>query len=294
MFDTYKQQIVATSALFAALFTATAGGAQEKKPELIKAQATTGNYTPADAHLYTNYQTDPADKSVSWVVAGYLPQSSGAYGSGTLPTFGKVGSMIETSPVISGTAAPNDTVTRDIGVLDIASGVNKNGVVLSVFQEREVISPEFATVSFSPLATVSLPALKGGAEATALVAATPTVAFISTTESETVYLLNKSNLAITALPAVISGETVSAITTDPYGFVTVNYGSGTTTGFAVYDTNGKLQEDGGGATFMLNTQTGTSPAQVYGTASPALKQHPVTLQNTLHRPIVEASAEPVQ
>src|SRR5258708_15383115 len=74
--------------------------------------------------------------------------------------------------------------------------------------------------------------------------------------------VKKSNFAVTQLFEGEVGVNVSSITADKYGDVTVTQGNGIGNppvfGFAVFGPNGALEEDGGGASYVLNTTTGLS------------------------------------
>jgi hypothetical protein len=76
------------------------------------------------------------------------------------------------------------------------------------------------------------------------------------------FRVKKSNFAVTQLFEGAVGVNVSSITSDKYGDVTVTQGNGVgdppVFGFAVFGPSGELEEDGGGASYLLNTTTGLS------------------------------------
>jgi hypothetical protein len=90
--------------------------------------------------------------------------------------------------------------------------------------------------------------------------------FIGTNRSAQAVEVRKSNFAVTQLSEGAVGVNVSSITADKYGNVTVTQGNGAGTlpvfAFAVFGPNGELEEDGGGASYMLSTTTGLSTSKL--------------------------------
>lgn len=214
--------------------------------------------SPIDATLFTTYTIDSAHTNVSWLVCGSTQNTSGCYASGNLGPFGKVGALMEGNPK---TDLSTNTVTRAIYVLDIASGSNLNEVELSVYTKTDTITPDFDTVSVTLSKTVSLP-LVGGTSAGASMAANNKFLFIGTNRSPEGVELNKRTLSISQFGGFSPPINVSAITADQYGYVTATFGSftGGESGFIVFGPDGSLQEDGGGADFMLNTVQAVLPS----------------------------------
>jgi len=214
--------------------------------------------TPPDATLFTTYNIDTAHTTVSLVVCGSLPGSSGCYGSASLGPFGKVGALLEGDPKIDLSA---NTVTRAIYVLDIASGANQNEVVLDVYTKVDTITTDFDTVTVTLSQTISLP-LVGSTSALASMAANKQFLFIGTNRTPNAVELNKRTLTIAQLGGFSPPINVFAITADQYGYVTLSYGSfnGFDNAFIVVDPNGNVFEDGGGSQFMLNTVQGVLPS----------------------------------
>lgn len=207
-----------------------------------------------DSTLFTNYTLNPGGKSVEWVVCGSLPGSSGCYGSGSLGTFGKIGAMLEGS---ASTNLTKGTVTRYIFVLDVAAGTKGNEVVLNIFKKVDTISGSFDTVTVTAFKTVTLP-LTGGSSTTASMAGNQRFLYVGTNQDQLAVQVKKSNFAITQFGAVSGPLTVSSITANQYGFVTVSWGpSSGPSGFETLDPFGNPIEDGGGAPFTLNTTQAT-------------------------------------
>ncbi len=70
--------------------------------------------------------------------------------------------------------------------------------------------------------------------------------------------INKSSYSA-GIVGLVSG-TVSSITADSYGFVTIDQASDGVHGNTVYGPNGVAQSDGGGNYFMINPINSMNPA----------------------------------
>jgi hypothetical protein len=219
--------------------------------------ASAQNAAPLDSTLYTNYTTDANLDTLTWIVCGSLPGSSGCYGAGSIGPFGKVGAMIEGNPSTAGSV-----VTRAIYVVDVAAGVGANQVVLNVFKKTDTITNSSDTISVTLTKTATLP-LTGGASVSCFMAANKGFLFFGTDQTAVAVEVKKSNLNVTQI-SVTGGINVSSITADQYGYVTVTQGSpsGGATAFGVWGPTGSLQEDGGGTQFMLNTINAVLPSMI--------------------------------
>jgi len=217
--------------------------------------------TPPDATLYTTYGINSTHTSVTWVVCGSTPQSEGCYDSGSLGPFHKVGALLEGNP---STNMSTNTVTRAVYVLDIATGSNRTGVTLYVYRKTDVVTSSFDTTSITLSRTISLP-LVGGSSALAFMAANRMFLFIGTNRSPAAVEIKKGTSIITSIPGFSPPINVSAITADPYGYVTVQFGSFNTgeNGFVILGPDGGESEDGGGASFMLNTVQAVLPSTLH-------------------------------
>lgn len=209
-----------------------------------------------DSTLYTSYTVSTSLQSVDWIVCGSTAESDGCYGSGTLGTFGHVGAMLEGQPVVSG-----NTVTREIYILDTASGSAATGVTLSVFTKTDIVSSSDDQITVTPLQTVSLP-LVGGSSVTASMAANSVSLYIGTNQSTQAVSVVKDAWTVRTIGGFSPPITVAAITADPYGFVTVTYGvpGGSSSAFVVFSPTGAGEEDGGGPNLILNTLNAVIPA----------------------------------
>src|SRR5439155_3472495 len=206
--------------------------------------------TPIDATLYTRYHTDPNQTIIDWNVCGSLPDSSGCYGSGSVGPFGRVGALMEGEPTTNRIA---NTVTRAIYVLDSASGPNQNEVVLYVYTKVDTITTDSDTVTVTLSQTISLP-LVGDFPAQTSMAANKLFLYIGTDLSPNAVQVDKRNFTVTQIVG-FPPITLFAITANPYGYVTLSFGSfgGPSTDFIVVGPDGSTAEDGGGSQFMLNT-----------------------------------------
>ncbi len=206
-----------------------------------------------DSTLYTTYT---GNQTVYWTVCGSTQQTEGCYASGILGSFGFVGAIMESQPVVNG-----NVVTRAIYVVDTEAN-GGNGVVLDVYKKIDTVSASTDTVTVALWKTVNLPTLAGGGGAICFMAANRRFLFIGTSYGGTAVEVSKSNFAVTSAGAF--NMTVSAITADPYGYVTITQGNG----FAVYGPDGSIQEDGGGSPYMLNDITATSGASLFSSDQP--------------------------
>jgi hypothetical protein len=221
----------------------------------VSAQTTSG---PPDETLFTTYNINADRTSVNWVVCGSTQQSSGCYAAGSLGPFGKVGALLEGNQSSNLTTK---TVTRAIYVVDIEAGSSLNGVTLYVYKKKDTVTSSFDTVSVTLSKTLSLP-LIGGSSALASMAANNKFLFIGTNQSPSGLEVQKVTFAITQIGGFSPPINVTAITADKYGYVALTFGSfsGGENGFVVIGPDGFGREDGGGASFMLNTVQAVLPS----------------------------------
>ena len=203
-----------------------------------------------DATLYTRYNTDIAHTMLNWNVCGTLGSSSGCYGSGSLGPFGQIGALLEGEPKTDRNA---NTVTRAIYVLDYKSGPSQNEVVLYVYTKVDTITTDSDTVTVTLSQTISLP-LVGDFPAQTSMAANRQFIFIGTDLSPNAVQVDKRNFSVTQIVG-FPPINLFAITSNPYGYVTLSFGSFGTpdTDFIVVGPDASTKEDGGGSQFMLNT-----------------------------------------
>jgi hypothetical protein len=213
---------------------------------------------PPDATLFTTYEINSTHTDVSWIVCGSTAQSEGCFDSGSLGPFGKVGALMEGS---ASTNLSTNTVTRAIYVLDIATGSSLTGVTLYVYKKTDTITSSFDTTSVILFKTISLP-LVGGTSALASMAANSKFLFIGTNKSPEAVEIQKGTFTMSQFGGFSPPINVAGITADPYGYVTITFGSFNTSsnGFIVFNPEGAAVEDGGGAPFMLNTVQAVLPS----------------------------------
>ena len=213
--------------------------------------------TAPDATLYTTYSVATDLETASWVVCGSTAESEGCFGSGTLGPFGHIGAMLEGQPAVNGS-----TVTREIYVLDTASGTAANGVTLYVYTKTDVVSSSDDQASTTLTQTVPLPLLVGGSTVTAYMAANSVNLYVGTNQSTSAVSIVKDQWTTRSIGGFSPPLTVGGITANAYGYVTVTFGAvgGEFSGFYVFGPTGAPEEDGGGAQFSLNNINAVVPA----------------------------------
>ena len=211
---------------------------------------------PIDSTLYTSYFFGTGYQNLTLIVCGSTTQSSGCFGSAGLGPFGKVGAMIEGNPSYN---LKTSTVTRRIYIVDKASGTAGTGVTLYVYKKTDTITASFDTIAVTLTNTLQLP-LTGGANAICSMAANNGYLFIGTDQSPQAVRVQKSNLSTQGIGGFSPPINVTSITSDKYGYVTVTFGGFTSgeDGFYTFGPNGQGVGDGGGAWFMLSTDSGLS------------------------------------
>lgn len=215
-------------------------------------QAQTQHPTPSvalDAGLFATYQTAQNDTILSLDVCGATGGSEGCYGGGSIGPLNRIGAVLEGAPETIG-----DTVSRDIYVLEVESGLNRNAVRLYIYKRQDVIADGFDEVSVAQISDLLLSPLVGGPQATSFMAGNGKFLAIGTDQSTDAVLVQKSTHSMASVGGF--GINVSSITADDAGYITLTYGAGDDTGFIVLGPDGSFQEDGGGASFMVNTING--------------------------------------
>ena len=201
-----------------------------------------------DSTLFTTYTINsPQNTQINFSVCGSLPTSEGCYAAGAYGPFGRVGAMIEGNPTQN---LKQSTVTRYVYILDVGFGSKENEVALYVYKRVDSITSGTDTVTVTLFKTVTLP-LTGGTATVPSLAANKNYILIGTNQDNLAVEVKKSNLSFVQVGGS-SGLTVSSITPDEYGYITVTWGT-TINGFVVIGPNGAVQENGGGPSFMLNT-----------------------------------------
>ena len=181
-------------------------------PILLKAQEPFGFYTVYTFNPYT-YQNLP------WSLCGRNFNSSGCFVAGNLGPFGKADALIEGNPKV----VDASTITHPIYVVDTEAGRGTH-VALYVYKETIIVKdPGASTVTL--IATVPLP-LGGGGSAICSMAANDKFLFIGTNQTEYALRVRKSDLAVTKAGKWGLGATVSSMSSDKRGYITINFGAG--------------------------------------------------------------------
>jgi len=210
--------------------------------------------TPIDSAFFTVYSFDAQNTTISWVVgSGY-----GIDDSGTLGPFGRVAAMIEGNPSQN---LKKGTVTRDIYVVDAGYGSNGNEIALYIYQKVDQPAGELDSTTIKLLHTIVLP-LTGGKSSSVSMAGNSKFLYIGTNQDEAAVQISKTNPNYQPFVGGVSGSTITSITSDQYGYVTITSGTGGFNGGAsVYSPDGQVQEAMPEAGFVLNTVQGV-PATV--------------------------------
>src|SRR5579871_3580934 len=103
---------------------------------------------PPDETLYTSYFFSSNFQDATWIVCGSTQQSEGCYGSGQLGPFGKIGALMESNALVSGS-----TVTRAIYVVDC--NTSTGGVELFVYKKTDVVSASSDTITVTLVKNIS-------------------------------------------------------------------------------------------------------------------------------------------
>jgi len=199
-----------------------------------------------DATLFTTYSGGGA--SISYVVCGSLPQSSGCYGSGSLSSFEQACAVLEGKE-----KQKNNVITRAIYVLDKRTSASA-AITLYVYTRTDTITDTSDSIQVSLTKTVSL-GINGGASANCSMAANKDFVYAATDADTVAAGMNKSTYAVSQLGGFSPPANIVSITADDRGYVSLHFNGG----FYVYGPDGNLQEDGGGAADMVGTHNAWVP-----------------------------------
>jgi hypothetical protein len=215
--------------------------------------------TLIDGTLYTYFNINSTFTSGSLIVCGHLKETDGCYGIAGLGPYGHIGAMLEGERARTG-----NTVTRPIYVLDSASGPDKNEVVLYVYRKSDEINDSNDVVTVTLVKRLALPVV-GGEAARCWMAGNDGFLFVGTDNGFNAVQIQKSNFAINPWGAGSIPTKVSAITADPYGYVTVSwgdFGNAFPSSTIVFGPDGQVVGSGGGTYFMLNSINGVSMSSI--------------------------------
>jgi hypothetical protein len=209
-----------------------------------------------DEGFYTTYSMNDAYQYLYATTCGHTAIAEGCSGTQTLGPFGKIGAVIE-----GNAETYKDDVTRAIYVVDVASGETGTGVTLYRYLKTDSTTDANDWVTVTLTNTVALP-LIGGVNSRCSMAANNGFLFIGTDQSPTAMRVQKGTFALTQTGGFEPPITVSSITADAYGYITIAFGS-FTSGHGeqiVIRPNGDFASDGGPASFTLNSMNGVSTA----------------------------------
>jgi len=210
---------------------------------------------PIDENLYTTYQLISDNSSILWITCGSVKQSEGCYTGGTLSPFTKVCALMESEPVYGSHLA-----ARQLYVLDIGQTTGSN-VILWVYRKTDTISSTYDSTVFKLEQSINLPPA-AGQDVSCFMAANPAAIFVGTSASTnaveiwrsgTKFTTNaagmsKSPWAVDVIRPAASQTTVSLITANNRGFVSVSFGGNSPNG-GIYEYGPNGAGLGGGGSF---------------------------------------------
>jgi hypothetical protein len=207
--------------------------------------------TPTKQNLYSGlFATYSANAtSVSFTVCGSLPQTEGCYGGGTMQPFEQACAVLEGTPKIN----KKNVMTRAIYVLDKRTS-NTAPINLYVYKRTDTLTDSYDTVQVTLVQSVPL-GLTGGASSHCSLAGNLDYVYAATDQDTTAAGINKTTLAVSQLGGFSPPSTITSITADDRGYVSLHFGEG----FYVFAPDGSGEEDGGGAADMVNSRNGWIP-----------------------------------
>lgn len=237
-------------------------------------------FASVDGTLFTTYLLGPSSQEISYVVCGSTQESEGCFTSGEIGPFGRVGAVIEGKARESG-----DVVTREIYVIDTASGASAKGVTLSVYRKTDTVTASYDTVEVNLLRSVPLP-LEGGARANCYLTGSAAYLYVATDKGPTAVQVREDSLDVTEISSnsVPAATRVLSISPTTAGAATIAFG-GTTPGsanYVSYNAAGQQFEQGGGYNAYLNSEIGLStfdlpkPTALAGAAASAVARYPAS------------------
>lgn len=209
---------------------------------LSTAMACAGGVDLPDAGVFTTYQVSADKTSIAWSTCGTVPGSSGCFGSGTLTPFAHVCAVLQTAPVTKGLV-----VSRDLFVLD----ARRASPVLNVFRRKNtyIDGAVLSSVTLRKRIALSMP---GGVQ-DCYMAASATKVFAGVASATGAAAIDIASLSVAPVPGFSPPETVTGITADERGYVSVQYSGG----YYLYAPGGGVVQDGGGTALLFNPTNAT-------------------------------------
>jgi hypothetical protein len=174
------------------------------------------------------------------------------HGSGQLGPFTNACAVVESVPAVLDAS----TVVRYIYVLD--SGSRTDDASLVAYRRIDTISRHEDNISVIKEATVPLPSIVAGTGASCLMVQNPTNVYAGTKQSGTAVSINKKTHDVTTLNE--RNGTLSSMTADSNGFVTVNRGEASEATSIIYGPDGELLFPQRGPAFVINPISSVNPA----------------------------------
>jgi hypothetical protein len=206
-----------------------------------------------ESGLYNTYSTNAARTRISSLTCGATRTTSGCYGFADLGTFRRACAMVTTT-IDQKQENGATTYRRQVIVMD-KGAVNGAKVTLSIFRETQTIdATDDVTLNTAKRKTLTLP-LVGGPSASCYLARNGAGFYVGTNKNPNAVLVS-NDLSMTTLPGFSPPIPVASINAMQGGYVTVTHKGGTLDGFYMFRNDGSLEEDGGGAQFVVGTQNG--------------------------------------
>jgi hypothetical protein len=155
-------------------------------------------------------------------------------------------------PVVSG-----QTTRQKLYVID-SNFTHKGDVYLRVFDETVVATSSTITTTFKSAGRIAL-GLPGGENVGCSAAGNASVIVAGTSASPQAAVINKKTLAVSAVGGFSPPEYVTSIFADGNGYIAINQGATTGTGFTLLGPDGSPVEDGGGNAVVFNTTNAYLP-----------------------------------
>ncbi len=162
-------------------------------------------------------------------------------------------------------------VKRPVYVMD--AGATSSGAMLNVYIKTDTVTSSFDTTTIYYSTQVALPLTGGNVEC--FMAGNKTALFTGTNKSPVGAEILTANLQVSQIGGFSPPANVSQITAGENGYVSLQQGTGDSTGFYLFGPDGTLQEDGGGTAFLINkVQSVQLGASTPVSAQPLVVTHP--------------------
>jgi hypothetical protein len=202
--------------------------------------------------IYTTYTFNTTNSEINWITCGSTQQSEGCFGSGQITGFGKVCGVLDTVPESNGMVTRQKLYIFDS---DVKHGSN---LYLDVYEKTDVTTVSSNTTTFTLKTKLALP-IQAGPKVKCFASANSGYIFVGTSTGTSAVRISKADLSQTPVGGFSPPIPVTSIDVDAAGYVSVNFGNGTETGFVLFGPTGGGAEDGGGNAVIFNDSTAYTP-----------------------------------